>query len=86
MAKNKTPKTGLTKKHWVGYALGDMGGCMTFALMGSMVTRYYTNVLHVDTVVLAVLLAVWNIWDAVNDPMMGALMDKMFAKKQHPQG
>ena len=57
MAKNKTPKTGLTKKHWVGYALGDMGGCMTFALMGSMVTRYYTNVLHVNTVVLAVLLA-----------------------------
>ena len=83
---SKKPSTGLTKKHWVGYALGDMGGCMTFALMGSMVTRYYTNVLHVDTVVLAVLLAVWNIWDAVNDPMMGALMDKMFAKKQHPQG
>ena len=83
---SKKPKSGLTKKHWVGYALGDMGGCMTFALMGSMVTRYYTNVLHVDTVVLAVLLAVWNIWDAVNDPMMGALMDKMFAKKQHPQG
>ena len=78
----KKPATGLTKKHWIGYALGDMGGCMTFALMGSMVTRYYTNVLHVDTVVLAILLAVWNIWDAVNDPLMGALMDKMFAK--HP--
>lgn len=83
---SKKSTSGLTKKHLVGYALGDMGGCMTFALMGSMVTRYYTNVLHVDTVVLAILLAVWNIWDAVNDPMMGALMDKMFAKKQHPQG
>ena len=58
----KKPTIGLTKKHWIGYALGDMGGCMTFALMGSMVTRYYTNVLHVDTVVLAILLAVWNIW------------------------
>lgn len=78
--------TGLTKKHWVGYALGDMGGCMTFALMGSMVTRYYTNVLHVNTVVLAVLLAVWNIWDTVNDPLMGALMDKMFAKHPNAKG
>ncbi|MBR2310640.1 MAG: MFS transporter [Oscillospiraceae bacterium] len=86
MAKTKTPKTGLTKKHWIGYALGDFGGCMTFALMGSFVTRYYTNVLQVNTVVLAVLLAIWNIWDAVNDPMMGALMDKMFAKKRHPKG
>ncbi len=82
----KNSSGGLTKKHLVGYALGDLGGCMTFALMGAMVTRYYTNVLKVDTFVLAILLAVWNIWDAVNDPMMGALMDKMFAKKQHPQG
>lgn len=82
----KKPATGLTKKQWIGYALGDMGGCMTFALMGSMVTRYYTNVLHVDTVVLAILLAVWNIWDAVNDPLMGALMDKMFAKHPRAKG
>lgn len=82
----KKPAIGLTKKHWIGYALGDMGGCMTFALMGSMVTRYYTNVLHVDTVVLAILLAVWNIWDAVNDPLMGALMDKMFAKHPSAKG
>lgn len=29
---------------------------------------------------------IWNIWDAVNDPMMGALMDKMFAKNKNPKG
>lgn len=40
------------------YMMGDLGGCMTFALMGSMVTRYYTNVLHVNTLVLATLLLV----------------------------
>lgn len=84
MAKKTT--TGLTKKQVVGYGMGDFGGCMTFALMGSMVTRYYTNVLKVDPIILATLLLIWNIWDAVNDPMMGALMDKLFAKHQHPQG
>lgn len=84
--KAKKEKSTLSKKSWIGYMLGDFGGCMTFALMGSMVTRYYTNVLGVNTVVLAVLLFVWNVWDAVNDPMMGALMDKMFAKKQNPKG
>ena len=82
----KVKKDGLTAKHKIGYALGDMGGCMTFALMGAYVTRDYTNVLHVDTVVLAALLLIWNVWDAVNDPMMGALMDKMFAKKANPKG
>ena len=84
MAKTKTP-SGLSMKHKIGYACGDLGGCMTFALMGSIVTRYYTNVLQVNTVVLATMLLVWNVWDAVNDPLMGALMDKVFAK-HHGQG
>ena len=82
----KTQKSGLTFKHKVGYAMGDLGGCMTFALMGAMVTRYYTNVLQVNTAVLATLLLVWNIWDAVNDPMMGALMDKIYAKSHNKKG
>lgn len=85
MAKTKNAG-GLTMKHKIGYAFGDMGGCMTFALMGSIVTRYYTNVLQVNTVVLATLLLVWNVWDAVNDPLMGALMDKVFAKKHNKKG
>lgn len=79
-------KSGLTKKQIIGYGLGDFGGCMTFALMGAMVTRYYTNVLKINTGVLAVLLLVWNVWDAVNDPMMGALMDKWFAKRHSAKG
>ncbi len=82
----KKAKSGLTVKHWIGYACGDLGGCMTFALMGSMVTRYYTNVLQVNSVVLAVLLFVWNVWDAINDPMMGALMDKYFATHHDKRG
>lgn len=81
-----TTKNGLSWKHRIGYACGDLGGCMTFALMGSMVTRYYTNVLQVNTVVLATMLLVWNVWDAVNDPMMGALMDKLYAKNHNKKG
>ena len=34
-------KNGLTKKHLFGYGMGDLGGCMTFALMGAYATRYY---------------------------------------------
>ena len=48
----KAPKTGLTKKHWFGYMFGDWGGCMTFALMGSLFTMYCTNALGIDTTLL----------------------------------
>ena len=86
MAKVKTPKTGLTTKHWFGYMFGDWGGCMTFALMGSLFTMYCTNALGVDPTLLGTLVIIWTIWDAINDPMMGALMDKAFAKKQNAKG
>jgi len=82
----KKTKTGLTKKHWFGYMFGDWGGCMTFALMASTFTMYCTNALGVDPTLLGTLVIIWTIWDAINDPMMGALMDKAFAKKQNAKG
>jgi len=82
----KAPKTGLTKKHWFGYMFGDWGGCMTFALMASTFSIYCTNVLGVNATLMGILTIIWTIWDAVNDPMMGALMDKAFARNQNPKG
>ena len=87
MAKKvKAPKTGLSTKHWFGYMFGDWGGCMTFTLMSSLFTLYCTNALGIDTTLLGTLVIVWTIWDAINDPMMGALMDKAFARKHDKRG
>ena len=86
MEKIKKSKSGISLKHWLGYMCGDFGGCMTFGLMGTIVTRYYTNVLDVNSDVLFVLIILWNVWDAINDPLMGTLMDKIFSKANNPQG
>ena len=80
------PKSGLTKKHWFGYMCGDWGGCMTFTLMASIFSVFCTNALGVDPKLLGTLVIVWTIWDAVNDPLMGALMDRAFVKRQDPRG
>ena len=76
----------LKPRHWFGYMFGDFGGCMTFALMASIFSMYCTNVLGINATVMGVLTIIWTIWDAVNDPMMGALMDKAFAKNQNKRG
>ncbi len=88
MSKIKTEKnaSGLTLKHKIGYGLGDAGGCMTFAIMGSTFAMYCTDALKVNTDLLAILLVIWNVWDFINDPLMGAFMDKAFAKKYNPKG
>ena len=86
MARVKTPSSGLRFKHKLGYGLGDAGGCMTFALMGSTFTMYCTDALKINTNLLAILLIIWNVWDFINDPLMGALMDRSFAKNNNPKG
>ena len=83
---SKTSKAGLTKKHWFGYMFGDWGGCMTFTLMASIFSMYCTNVLGINATLMGVLTIIWTVWDAINDPMMGALMDKAFAKNQNKNG
>lgn len=83
---SKKSRGGLTKKHWFGYMFGDWGGCMTFTLMSSIFTVYCTDCLGVDTDILGTLVIIWTIWDAINDPMMGALMDKAFARNANKRG
>ena len=79
-------KFGLTRKHWIGYMCGDWGGCMTFTLMSTIFSIYCTNALGINPQLLGTLVIIWTIWDAINDPLMGALMDKAFAKRQNPRG
>lgn len=66
---------GIKSKDKIGYALGDMGGLLTFSLVNSFLTMFYTDVLGIATGAITVLMLVARIWDAVNDPMWGAFID-----------
>lgn len=84
MAKTSSEK--LTLKHIVGYGCGDAGGTVTLYMVSGYMSRYLQVHLGVNPAILATILLIWNIWDAVNDPMMGTIMDIMFAKtsKKNP--
>lgn len=70
---NKTYGIGIRDK--IGYALGDAAGLMTFALVGSFLQVFYTNVLYIDPKKITMLFLIARIWDAINDPMWGAVVD-----------
>ena len=76
MSQNNAP---LTIKHRIGYALGDFGGCMTFSLMSAFMTRYYVNVALIDTAVIAVMTLIWKVFDALSNPVIGAMLDRSFS-------
>ncbi|MBQ1346378.1 MAG: MFS transporter, partial [Erysipelotrichaceae bacterium] len=82
MKKEKTLKL----KHKIGYGLGDCGGVMTFALMSSTFSMYCTDALGIKPGTIAALLLIWNIWDFINDPLMGAYIDKSYARSNSLKG
>lgn len=59
----------------IGYAMGDLGGILTFSLVSSFLTMYYTDILQFSGTSIMVLMFIARIWDAVNDPMLGAFID-----------
>ncbi len=65
-------KFGLLDK--VAYAAGDLGCNMSFALK-STVQTFWLVYMMLETGLLSALLLVVQIWDAVNDPLIGTLID-----------
>ena len=43
-----SPTHGIKAKDRLGYAMGDMGGILTFALVNSFLTMFYTDVLGIS--------------------------------------
>lgn len=66
---------GIKFKDKLGYAMGDMGGLLTFSLIGAFQNKFYTDVLHISPEKIVVLILVARLWDAINDPIWGAFID-----------
>ena len=68
--------SGIKAKDKIGYALGDFGSCLLFGLVQSILQKYYTDVLQLSIVSIMVMMIVARIWDAINDPIWGGIIDK----------
>ena len=79
---NTNEKTyGIRFSEKIGYALGDAAGLFTFGLVGSFLQKFYTNVMYIDPAKITILFVAARIWDAVNDPIWGGIIDRRKAGK-----
>ncbi len=59
----------------IAYAAGDLGCNMSFALKGTVQT-FWLVYMMMETGLLSLLLLLVQIWDAVNDPLIGTMIDR----------
>jgi len=79
----ETKTYGITTKDKIGYAMGDVGSLCVLGLVQSVLQKYYTDLLGISIVSVMILFIVARIWDAINDPIWGRIVDVI---KPNPQG
>ena len=70
--RNETRPFGMLDK--IAYAAGDFGCNMSFALKGTVQT-FWLVYMTMETGLLSVLLLLVQAWDAINDPLIGSMID-----------
>ncbi len=67
--------SGIGAKDKIGYAMGDFGSCLVFGLTQSVMNKYYTDGLGIAVASVLIMTIIARIWDAINDPIWGRLID-----------
>ena len=61
----------------IGYALGDLGCNLSFSLISAFMLDFYTQYIGIPGAIWSVIIIVTKVWDGVNDPIMGGIMDSV---------
>lgn len=68
-------KMTLTFKEKYGYGIGAFGKDLVYAVMATFLMFYFTDVLGISAGFIGILFFVARLWDAINDPIMGLIVD-----------
>lgn len=66
----------LQLKEKVSYGVGDLASNLAWSMTGSFLLYFYTNVALVPVAAIGTILLIARIFDTVNDPFMGLLIDR----------
>lgn len=79
MEQSNTPILKLKEK--VAYGSGDFASNLSFHVINVFLMVYLTDVFGLNAAAVGLMLFVGGIWDAVNDPLMGAIADRTNTSK-----
>ena len=65
----------------LGYGVGAVGLDLSYGLFYSYLSIYLTNALGISPAFLLIITPIARIWDGINDPMMGMIVDRRTMKK-----
>lgn len=88
---NKTPKgykrnekgelvKTYTGKELTGYLVGLIGQNIIYNIVATCLMYYFQSVIFLPAMAYSTIVAIARVWDAINDPMMGSIVDRTRSK------
>lgn len=69
-----------TNKELGGYLVGMFGQNLIYNIVATGLYFYFQNVICLPAMALGWIMTIARVWDAINDPMMGTIVDKTKTK------
>ena len=69
-----------TKKELAGYLTGLAGQNIIYNIIATGLAFYFQSVIFLPAIACSLIFALARVWDAINDPMMGTIVDKTRTK------
>lgn len=73
---NKNLMKRASKAGVILYSCGDLASQFVWTFTGSYLTVFYTDIVGLAPAVVAAIMMAARLWDAINDPMMGAIAER----------
>ena len=67
-------------KNTTGLTLAVFGHCIFISLTSMALPMFFTDVIFIDASTVSTIFLITRIWDAINDPLMGSLVDRSKSK------
>ncbi len=67
-------------KEMVGYLVGLAGQNIIYNIISAGLMYYFQSVIFLPAMAYSTIVAIARVWDAINDPMMGTIVDKTHSK------
>ncbi len=71
----------LTPKERWSFGIAGLGQNMAYGIMSSFLLAFYTDIVFPDALkVVTIIMIIARVWDAINDPIMGSIVDRTRTK------
>ena len=66
----------MKKRHMIAYSVGSLGAALAMQCFNTFAPIFYIDTLKLPPALFGIAMAVYAIWNAINDPLAGQISDR----------